>query len=76
MKVSEKGALSIYGMGRFPVTSGTVATRSGRTFRDQRGVGGKVAATVVQSKERRAEAARREHFAAGEGCGPDFVSDC
>src|SRR6516225_7260134 len=52
-----------------------VATRGGGAFRGQRGFGGKMAAALVSAEERRPEAARREHFAAGRVLGRDFGSD-
>src|SRR5205823_4199331 len=41
----------------------------------RRGFGGKMAAALVSAVERRPEAARREHFAAGRVLGRDFGSD-
>src|SRR5262252_968731 len=52
-----------------------VATRGGGAFRGQRHFGGKMAAALVSAEERRPEAARREHFAAGRVLGRDFGSD-
>src|SRR6516162_8312409 len=57
------------------VETGCVATRGGGAFRGQRGFGGKMAAALVSAEERRPEAARREHFAAGRVLGRDFGSD-